>query len=140
MSGKLQAARLLVCALAALAGCGVAGRRYSPEPSRTARQAGPQDHAALDRAVEIAVNARYREAAREFARLEQIFRSVGDVKRVAEAMFWLAYCHERQGNSPAAIELYKRLLKEHSDTPAARQAGQRLKRLTAGPAQPGRPK
>ncbi len=44
-------------------------------------------------------------------------------------MFWLGYCYEKLQQTKDAAILYKRLVGKYSQTPAARQAAERLSRL-----------
>ncbi|KKL03934.1 hypothetical protein LCGC14_2621180, partial [marine sediment metagenome] len=49
--------------------------------------------------------------------------------RAAEAMFWLAYCSEKQDQKAKAARLYKELVRKYPGAPASRNASGRLSRL-----------
>ncbi len=101
---------------------------------RSIDQVRERDREAFNEAVARVAELRYDEAAESFARLIERFESVEDRARAAEAMFWLAYCHEKQGRIAEATALYNRLLQAHPRAPACRQAKQRLSLLPNHPA------
>jgi TolA-binding protein len=74
---------------------------------------------------------KYAEAERRLVPLARRYDSIGRPARAAEAMFWSAYCNERQGLTPDARALYLRVINDYPQTPAARQAAGRLTRLPA---------
>ena len=72
-------------------------------------------------------------------KLEEMFgrlHAAGDEARAAEAMFWIAYCYEKQRLSGPARRWYKRVLAVYPRSRAARQAAQRVGRLGQPPSGP----
>jgi len=129
VSGK--GGQLVICLLAgALCGCG-AIRRSVGQRRRSAYSpsVGP-GAATMNQAVTLASDGRYEDAARMFAqRLQRFETAGGDRAAAAEAMFWLAFCREKQGRLPEAAALYDRVATEFPDTRAAENALQRRQRL-----------
>jgi tetratricopeptide (TPR) repeat protein len=92
------------------------------------------DRQTFDEGVALASQLRYADAAEKFSRVLGRFSAVGDRTRAAETMFWLGFCHEKQGRVDQAKGFYNRLMDLYADTAAARQASKRMVRLTeAGP-------
>jgi len=94
------------------------------------RQAGEAEVAALNEAVTLAAELRYDEAAERLSSLLPTLRASGDRQRLAEAMFWLGYCREKQGRLDLAGAWYDRVTAVCPKTPAAAQAAERRSRLT----------
>jgi len=129
VSGK--PGQLVAClVVGALAGCaamhdGAAERRRSAYSSSL----GP-DATTMNRAVTIASDGRYEDAARAFEQLLQRLQTAGgDRAAAAEAMFWLAFCREKQGRFSEAAALYDRVAAEFPDARAADNALQRRRRI-----------
>jgi TolA-binding protein len=83
----------------------------------------------FDLAVALVAQLRYDEAADMLSSLPEAFDAASDPARAAEAMFWLAYCHEKRGRTDPAASLYHNVIRSFPGTPAARQAADRLSRL-----------
>jgi hypothetical protein len=77
---------------------------------------------------------RYGEALRKLSPLTAIFEAAADAGKAAKAVFWTAYCQEKQGRTAEAAGLYESVGRRYAATPAARQAAERLARLRAAPA------
>ena len=130
----ITAAALLTGMLAAMGGCGM---DMAPLPGMTMNAWRHQpnvlvetpDRNAFDKGVALASELRYAEAEAQFAKVLAWYEATGDTKRAAETMFWLAFCHEKQGRIVRARKLYGRVIKEHAKAPAARQAADRMERL-----------
>jgi len=112
--------------------CGCAAMRDSPpqrRPSAYSSTVGP-DAPTINRAVTIASDGRYEDAARAFEELLQRLQTAGgDHAAAAEAMFWLAFCREKQGRLGEAAALYDRVAAEFPDALAAGNALQRRRRI-----------
>lgn len=80
----------------------------------------------LNDAVELLAERQYGPAAEKLARLIDDFVTADDRGGVAEATFWLAYCHEKQGRTGRAAALYSQVIQDFPGTPAARQADARM--------------
>ena len=114
------------------AGCSAAYKdRLHPNmveqrPVGAAESAAAQ--AGLDAARALVTDLKYKEAA---ARLDRVVRSAAALPppRAAEAVFWLAYCHEKLGDRETAVLQYKHVTVKYRDTPAARHAQRRLSAL-----------
>lgn len=117
----------LVAALALAAGC--AERAIYDAHLLQARTALADAHKDLDEAIALVAQLRYDEAADRLSPLVETFDAADDPARAAEAMFWLAYCHEKQGRTDRAATLYESVIRSYPGTPAARQAADRLSRL-----------
>jgi TolA-binding protein len=48
---------------------------------------------------------------------------------LAEATFWLGYCHEKQQQTDEAARYYRKIVNDYKDTPAARKAEERLNNI-----------
>lgn len=88
-----------------------------------------QREAALAKAVELVTELKYAEAAEKLAPLVKGFDAIGNLTRAAEAMFWTAYCHEKLDRRTQADDLYRLVVRKYPQTPASRQAAERLSRL-----------
>ncbi len=130
MPGRTIALILIACA-AAMAGCSAVGL-YEPRPPQ--QQATAQRLAAeFDAAVALVADLEYEKATAEFARLLRPLEDAGDATRTAETLFWLGYCCEKRGRRDDAGAFYDRVINEHPQAPAARQAAARLARLRPPP-------
>jgi TolA-binding protein len=123
-----------------LAGCAMADRpggwldglfgRDEPQPAALVEM---EDSGAFEEGIALVSQLKYAEAERKFFDVLQWYEAAGDRPRTAETKFWLAFCYEKQGRIPEAKELYSHILRKHRQTPAARQAADRLERLQAPP-------
>jgi len=140
---------MLVALVAGVALSGCASREpyarpLGPEAARRDLTRG------FDEAVALAAEGRYDAAAEQFARLAEMYESRLQIRtapdaasdfdtrdlrrgRAAEAVFWLGYCREKQGLTDGAAALYRRVIEEYGDMPAARQARLRLGHLEGRP-------
>jgi len=98
-------------------------------PGGTPSFASAGDSAALDDAVALAAERKYAEAETRLAALLPRLEQTADDARTAEAMFWLGFCHEKQGRLATAESFYRRLVDRCGGTKAADQARWRLSRL-----------
>lgn len=89
------------------------------------RQRTP-DRRTLDQAVARTAEGSYRAATEMLAPLVERFAAAGDRRRAAEATYWLGYCTEKLGRSQRAAELYRRVVRQYGEQPAARHARRRL--------------
>jgi TolA-binding protein len=96
--------------------------------ARTLREEAQKN---FDQAVALVAQLRYDEAADKLSPLPEAFDAAGDPARAAEALFWLGYCHEKQGRTDRAASLYQNVIRSFPATPAARQAADRLSRLSS---------
>jgi len=144
----ITAAALRTGMLAAMGGCGMdmsplAGMMMGARQRQPSVLVEMPDRNAFDKGVALASDLRYAEAEAQFAKVLAWYEATGDTKRAAETMFWLAFCHEKQGRIVRARKLYGRVIKEHAKAPAARQAADRMERLAnakeAGDARPRPP-
>lgn len=119
----------VLAAAAGLSGC-MAQIEYRPSSAGRPR---PQDVAALNEAVELVAQLKYADAADKLSGLIPLLRTAGDRQHAAEAMFWLGYCYEKQGGAAVAATWYERVKGMYPNTPAARQAEQRLRQLPPAP-------
>jgi len=125
---RARAVNWLLIAVAATApGC-AAYDQYYMETS-TARAARPVEEAAFQKAVALVAELHYEEAAEELLPLAAAFEEAGDRSRAAEALFWVAFCREKQGRTDEATAGYDRVVRRYLQTVAARQAAARLSRL-----------
>jgi TolA-binding protein len=120
---------LLVLVACALAGCGARGLEVAPTANRAAGDAERQ----FADAVDLVANLHYAEAAERFVELAALFEDLGHRPRAAESLFWLGYCREKQGLAAEAEAAYHRVVLTYAETPAARQASERLQALGQAP-------
>ena len=131
----------LLCLLTALYGCATS---YAPEsrdypykqPGLTTPKPPKEtdtERSAVNRAVEWIANQRY-QAALEL--LEPLRRpanadepTAGRDEQQAEVLFWIAYCHEKQGRPDEAQPLYQHVRDTFTDTRFAPVAQARLEVL-----------
>jgi len=120
----------LVLALTLAAGCAsvVTVQDSRLLRARVLREEARKD---LDEAIALVAQLRYDEAADKLSPLPEAFDAAGDSPSAAEAMFWLAYCHEKRGRTDRAASLYQNVIRSFPATPAARQAADRLTRLNS---------
>ena len=124
-----------IVALIVLGGCAAAqymDTEFSPADARAAAAGAataPGDVAALERAVALITELKYSEAAAILAGLRPRLDAANDRGRAGEATFWQAYCHEKRGTVPPALELYRLTVRDYAETPAARRAQDRLANL-----------
>lgn len=112
-------------------GCAVSNLYHAPDMREASgiRFVDKRNEADFDRAVELVAQLRYEEAAGEFLPLIKMFEEDSKDNRAAEAMFWLAYCSEKQDQKAKAARLYKELVRKYPGAPASRNASGRLSRL-----------
>lgn len=123
-----KASCCLVVALALAAGCAeMSMHNAALLRTRTLREEAQKN---FDQALALVAQLCYDEAADRLSPLVETFDAAGDPARAAEAMFWLAYCHEKQGRTDRAASLYQNVIRSFPATPAARQAADRLTRLS----------
>ncbi len=94
---------------------------------------GADDVSELDRRFDQAVSGISRF---EYAQAEAIlrplvvrYRRAGKAGKVAQSMFWLAYCLEKQAEIESAAVLYREVIRSHDGTAAATQAARRLEQI-----------
>ena len=85
--------------------------------------------AGFDEGVALVAELRYDQAAAKLLPVIEALDAAGDENRAAEATFWVAYCHEKQGENDMAVVFYDRVVRDYPLTSAARQAKERLSRL-----------
>lgn len=127
----------VLLAAAVAAGCAARDVRFpAPGPGR---DASPQDLAAYDEAQALVARGQYAEAEARIGPLAGAFEAAGDRARTAEALFWAAYCREKQGRPDEAARGYEAVVRGYPETPASRQASARLdlRRPAPGPGGPG---
>ena len=112
-------------------------RPAKPQP-RTVATTMPAEKAVklFEEALDLVTDLQYQQAGEKFRRVVDPLDEVGDHRRAAEAVFWLAYCREKQRYLPAAAKLYKRLIEKFPDSPASRRAAERLAALEGKTGQP----
>jgi len=132
---------LLIATALAAGGCAMTYKQ-SPQPGERlseARSAAITRAAVaeteLQEAEGLIAQQRYGEAMRKLAPLAAIFEAAQDTGKAARAVFWTAYCHEKEGRTADAAALYESVTRRYGGTPAARLAGDRLGRLRPAAAQ-----
>ena len=73
----------------------------------------------------------YDEAIEVLIPLINYFENTADPSQAAEAMFWMAFCHEKEKRIDQARSLYTLIEHKYPDAPASRQAAHRLARIEA---------
>ena len=125
----MLAKRIIPCLLAAAALTGCSHRtEFQPLVATAA-----QNDQAFEEAVALVAQLNYPEALDKFEAVFPRLHVAGDTARAAEAMFWVAYCYEKQGQKAAALDWYKRVVRAYLWEPAASEAAKRLTRLEAQP-------
>ena len=84
------------------------------------------DVAALDQALAMVQEGRYREAEPKLESLVYKFESCDAADLASKALFWQGFCCEKDDRAEQAKTLYNRVLRAYPATPAARQAAERL--------------
>jgi len=112
----------------AAAGCAAVHTDVQSGAHRLVRLSRQQE-AALAGAVELVAELKYSGAAEKLAPLVKGFEAAGNLTRAAEAAFWAAYCHEKLDHRTQAESLYRLVVRKYPQTPASRQAAERLGRL-----------
>ena len=130
---------ILAAFLLAAGGASVGGCNMSPSAEARWQNDEPvaayiasmnrQDSAAFQEGLALAADLKYPQAQEKFAIAVAWYEAARDRPRIAEAKFWLAFCHEKQGRFVEARALYKEVVLKHRGTPAAGQAADRLRRL-----------
>jgi len=133
MSASRTSWLVLAAAAALLAGCAARPPLRSVDwaAGEAPAAASARDVDDLNRAVAAMLDEEYARAAVMLLELGPRFEALGDDRRAAECLFWLGFCREKQGRTSEAAEFYRRVLSEHPDQPAARQAADRLSLLAA---------
>ena len=119
---------LWTVAAALLPGCGLA---YQASPLRI--EPAAQNDQAFEEAMALVAQLNYPQALDKFEAIFPRLHAAGDTARAAEAMFWVGYCYEKQGQKDAALDWYKRVVRAYLWEPAASEAAKRLTRLEAQP-------
>jgi TolA-binding protein len=84
----------------------------------------------FNEALSLVTKLRYEEAAEKFSQLSRSYQAGSDYVRAGEAMFWQGYCHEKNRQLQTAAGIYREVIRNFPDTPAARQAREGLARVT----------
>jgi TolA-binding protein len=129
MRSKLLGGMLVVAALA-LSGC--AAPRGAHDNSVTMRET-PAGTGAMDEVMGLITAGRYDEAAAKLAPLAAQYERADQTDPAAKALFWQGYCYEKLSRVEDALRLYTRVTKTYPQTPAARQASERMELLRSGP-------
>jgi hypothetical protein len=108
-------------AAVAVAGCGVASFPAPLEPGDPTRA-----DEALDEAVALVAKLEYANAEARLERLAETLDASGRRAQAAEARFWLGYCLEKRNRAAEAAAAYRHVVERYPETPAARQAAERL--------------
>ena len=90
-------------AAAALTGCNAKGEYSRDELPPRATQ---RDVATLEEAVALAMNFEYAIATGKLLQVAPRFEAAGDKRRAADSLFWLGFCHQKQGKSAEARQVY----------------------------------
>ena len=131
---------LLYALVLTTAGCGAI--RSAPAP--TADSQGmeyPESHSQFakpnraesefNEAMALVAELRYGRATAKLLPLIARFEADGKPERAAEALFWVGYCYEKQGQEADAADVYNRVVRAYPQTSASHQASERLSLLTA---------
>ena len=110
-------------------GLGGPTTRPASEGMTATGQASADEKAELTEAVELISQLRYKEAGEKLRNLLPRLAASGDVPVLAEATFWLGYCHEKQQQTDEAARYYRKIVNDYKDTPAARRAEERLNNI-----------
>lgn len=115
-----------------LAAAGIAGCRASYSPAELPQTLTPaRNNQAFDEAMDLVMQLKYQEASDRFTTVFPRLHATGDTAGAAEAMFWVGYCHEKQGQKAQAANWYKRVVRAYLWEPAASEAYKRLARLSS---------
>ncbi len=85
--------------------------------------------AALDEALGLVSDLKYAQAAARLRELVPVAELAGDDATASEALFWLGYCAEKQGDAQQAEGYYERVNLAYPKSRAAQQARLRLRQL-----------
>jgi len=118
---------VVVAAAVAMAGCA------SMDVHRVQEPGPPAETAALDEALNLVSDGRYEEAAARLEPLASRLERSGRTDLAAQALFWQAYCFEKDGRLDQATDLYNRVVRSHPLTRAAQQAAERLDIMKSTP-------
>ncbi len=125
---RFRAARFLPLALcAAVLGCAAGYPREGSDAELAERTRKAE--AGFRVAALLVADLKCAEAIRELLPLVHEFDAVGNRPRAAEAAFWTGYCHEKLDDAAKARAFYQLAVKQYPDTPASRQAADRLARI-----------
>lgn len=102
----------------------------SAQPPMTPR-AVPPGVPSFEEAIGLVSESKYAEAEIKFRQSLVWFQAAGDKNRSAECMFWIGFCHEKQGRADEARVQYDKVIRDYPGTPAASMAAQRMGRLPA---------
>ena len=103
--------------------------KAEPPAEAKAGSASPEQKAELNQAVLLISQQQYNEAAEKLMNLIPRLLTSGDRPATAEGTFWLGYCREKQNRLEEAGECYRKVIEDFKDTPAAREAEERLNNL-----------
>jgi len=121
-------AALCLAAACVAWGC-AASEHHDPRFDRNYDAA--QDKEAFAAAMALVAEHRYDDAAERLSLLAAAPEAARDPDRSPKVLFWLGYCHEKQGRPAEAADFYRKVVQEYPDTPAAAQASERLSLLAA---------
>ena len=115
-------------AAAALTGCNAKGEYSRDELPPRATQ---RDVATLEEAVALAMNFEYAIATGKLLQVAPRFEAAGDKRRAADSLFWLGFCHQKQGKSAEARQVYTTVVQKYPREQAAGKAREYLETLPA---------
>lgn len=118
---------LALALLAAIFGCAAHSPDSGGEPELAERTRKAE--AGFRVAMLLVADLKCSEAVRELLPLIREFEAIGNRPRAAEAAFWTGYCHEKLDEPGKARAFYDMAVKQYPDTPAARQAADRMARI-----------
>ena len=80
-------------------------------------------------ALGLISSGKYAEAERDLRVIHESATPASSADILAETVFWLGYCLEKQGNNEQAVIAYAEVLKKYPNTPSAQQAKLRLTQI-----------
>ena len=95
-----------------------------------AQPAVVRDMPDFDAAVALASELKYAEAEPKFHKCAVWYEASGERARVAECLFWIGFCMEKQGRTEEAAKQYGDLMRKYPDSAASRMAAGRLRRMS----------
>ena len=87
--------------------------------------------ATLEEAVALAMNFEYAIATGKLLQVAPRFEAAGDKRRAADSLFWLGFCHQKQGKSAEARQVYTTVVQKYPREQAAGKAREYLETLPA---------
>jgi TolA-binding protein len=109
---------------------GEARSAVRPQPSLDSGPDVDELDRKLDQAIGLVANLQYDQAEPILRPLVADYGKVKQPDKAALAMFWLAYCLEKQSQTDSAMVLYREVIRSHDGTRAATQAARRLEQLS----------